>query len=343
MNSKIYSLSRNSIVPRSIFTHSRIDQPNKPMGNEEKPSRTYDESLNVSEEYRESLPDIQNTAEHAIQGADVPVAQVGSSNFKLPLLVKGDSGDPRQVHVSITGTVSLKAGDKGINMSRVMRTFYEFKDEVFTLELLETILRRFQDTLGEENANLQLHFSYPLIKPSLRSGLEGYQYYEVGFLARINGAGKFQKYLEMDYIYSSACPCSSSLVDHARDKRNVYGIPHSQRSTARLTVEIAEGESMDIEGLHAHCLKALKTETQVMVRREDEQAFAELNGAFQIFVEDAVRLLHKELDSDPRICDYRIICSHLESLHSHDAVAAVSKGVKDGLTIDFPDFRSLVR
>ena len=313
------------------------------MGNEDKPSRTYDESLNVSEEYRESLPDIQNTAEHAIQGADVPVDQVGSSNFKLPLLVKGDSGDPREVHVSITGTVSLKAGDKGINMSRVMRTFYEFKDEVFTLELLETILRRFQDTLGEENANLQLHFSYPLIKPSLRSGLEGYQYYDIGFLARINGNGKFQKYLEMDYIYSSACPCSSSLVDHARDKRNVYGIPHSQRSTARLTVEIAEGESMDIEGLHAHCLKALKTETQVMVRREDEQAFAELNGAFQIFVEDAVRLLHKELDSDPRICDYRIICSHLESLHSHDAVAAVSKGVKDGLTIDFPDFRSLVR
>ena len=313
------------------------------MGNEDKPSRTYDESLNVSEEYRESLPDIQNTAEHAIQGADVPVDQVGSSNFKLPLLVKGDSGDPREVHVSITGTVSLKAGDKGINMSRVMRTFYEFKDEVFTLELLETILRRFQDTLGEENANLQLHFSYPLIKPSLRSGLEGYQYYDIGFLARINGNGKFQKYLEMDYIYSSACPCSSSLVDHARDKRNVYGIPHSQRSTARLTVEIAEGESMDIEGLHAHCLKALKTETQVMVRREDEQAFAELNGAFQIFVEDAVRLLHKELDSDPRICDYRIICSHLESLHSHDAVAAVSKGGKDGLTIDFPDFRSLVR
>ena len=28
-----------------------------------------------------------------------------------------------------------------------------------------------------------------------------------------------------------------------------------------------------------------------MVRREDRQAFAELNGAYQIFVEDAVRLL----------------------------------------------------
>jgi GTP cyclohydrolase FolE2 len=32
------------------------------------------------------------------------------------------------------------------------------------------------------------------------------------------------------------------------------------------------------------------TETQVMVKREDEQAFAELNAANPIFVEDAARL-----------------------------------------------------
>ena len=313
------------------------------MGSDQPPSRTYDENLQITEDYRESLPDIQNTAEHAIQGADVPVAQVGSSNFRLPLKVKGDSGPAREVHASITGTVSLKAGDKGINMSRVMRTFYEFKDETFSLETLVTVLQRFQETLGEETAHLQVHFPYPLLKESLRSGLEGFQYYDVAYFGKINGAGEFQKYLQLDYVYSSACPCSSSLVDHSRDQRNVYGIPHSQRSTARVLVEVANGESLSIEQLHNHCLNALKTETQVMVRREDEQAFAELNGAFQIFVEDAVRLLHKELDPDPRIRDFRVTCSHLESLHSHDAVAAVSKGIPGGLEVVFPDFRALVR
>jgi GTP cyclohydrolase I len=313
------------------------------MGSQDPLSRKYEESLHVTEEYRESLPDIQNTAEHAIQGADVPVAQVGSSNFRMPIRVKGDSGPAREVHASITGTVSLKAGDKGINMSRVMRTFYEFKDDVFSLDTLESILLRFQETLGEEIAHLQIHFPYPLVKASLRSGLEGYQYYEIGFLANIDGEGNFKKFLQMDYIYSSACPCSSSLVDHSGEKRNVYGIPHSQRSTARVTVEVEKGDSLTIEDLHQHCLNALKTETQVMVRREDEQAFAELNGAFQIFVEDAVRLLHKELDSDSRIRDFRVICSHLESLHSHDAVAAVCKGIPKGLTVGFPDFRTLLR
>ena len=39
--------------------------------------------------------------------------------------------------------------------------------------------------------------------------------------------------------------------------------------------------------------KAVPTETQVMVKREDEQAFAELNAANPIFVEDAARLFRR--------------------------------------------------
>jgi len=94
--------------------------------------------------------------------------------------------------------------------------------------------------------------------------------------------------------------------------------------------------------VQAHCLKALSTETQVMVKREDEQAFAELNGAHLKFVEDAARLLYREFDGDRRIRDFQIACAHLESLHSHDAVSVICKGVKGGFVADFQDFRSLV-
>ena len=107
-------------------------------------------------------------------------------------------------------------------------------------------------------------------------------------------------------------------------------------------LEAAEGKKIWIEEVHAHCLAALQTETQVMVKREDEQAFAELNGAYLKFVEDAARLLYKEFDSDRRITDFRIACSHLESLHSHDAVSVICKGVKGGFTADFMDFDSLL-
>jgi len=42
------------------------------------------------------------------------------------------------------------------------------------------------------------------------------------------------------------------------------------------------------------------------------------------------------------VADFRIACSHLESLHSHDAVSVICKGVKGGFTADFMDFGSLV-
>mgnify|MGYP000088072544 FL=1 len=71
------------------------------------------------------------------------------------------------------------------------------------------------------------------------------------------------------------------------------------------------------------CINALKTETQVIVKREDEMAFAELNGSYLKFVEDAARLLYEQLVNDTRIKDFRVICSHQESLHSHDAVSVI--------------------
>ncbi len=155
-------------------------------------------------------------------------------------------------------------------------------------------------------------------------------------------AGHYRRFIHFDFVYSSACPCSAELAEHARDRRGAYTVPHSQRSKARITIEEAEGRKIWIEDVHTHCLNALQTETQVMVKREDEQAFAELNGAHLKFVEDAARLLYREFNADRRIKDFQIACSHLESLHSHDAVSVICKGVKGGFAADFMDFGSLL-
>lgn len=74
------------------------------------------------------------------------------------------------------------------------------------------------------------------------------------------------------------------------------------------------------------CRTALPTETQVMVKREDEQAFAELNAANPVFVEDAARLFCAALTAEERVGDFRIAASHQESLHSHDAVSVLYMG-----------------
>jgi GTP cyclohydrolase I len=53
---------------------------------------------------------------------------------------------------------------------------------------------------------------------------------------------------------------------------------------------------------------------------------------------------YEQLDPHPQIKDFKIICSHLESLHSHDAISVLTKGVPNGLTPDVSveTYRSLV-
>lgn len=301
----------------------------------------YDPHFKVTEGYRASMPDMQN-ASQSLQGANVAIQQVGISNFKLPLRYLTADGEILTLETSVTGTVSLQPNIKGINMSRIMRTFYDFKDEIFTLDTLREVLQAYKETIGSQQAHLRLTFSYPIIQESLRSGIPGYQYYDVIFEGQMDAAGRFKKFIHFDYVYSSACPCSAELAEHAREVRHVYGIPHSQRSKARVLVEVAPASEVSIEDVQQACLAALKTETQVMVKREDEQAFAELNGAAIKFVEDAARLVYEQLNGDARIKDFEVACAHLESLHSHDAVSVIAKGVPGGLTAQFTDFKSLI-
>jgi GTP cyclohydrolase I len=304
--------------------------------------RGYDTKFRATNAYRQTLPDMMEAAHDAIQGANVPIQQVGIHNFKLPLKYRTKAGKTLTLETSVTGTVSLEAELKGINMSRIMRTFYEHKGGVTTGEWMGKILKSYLRNVDSKDARLKIAFSYPMVRESLRSGLHGYQFYNVAFEGVMTRDGRYRRFIHFDFVYSSACPCSAELNEHAREKRGAYGVPHSQRSKARVTVEEVEGKKIWIEDVHALCLRALQTETQVMVKREDEQAFAELNGAYLKFVEDAARLLYREFDGDKRIKDFRIACSHLESLHSHDAVSVICKGVKGGFSADFMDFGSLL-
>jgi GTP cyclohydrolase IB len=291
--------------------------------------RFYDPTFTVTDSYKESLPDLQNGPASLIEGANVPIQQVGISNFKLPLKYPTPSGELLTLETSVDGYVGLDAGKKGINMGRIMRTFYKFKDDVFHPDKLRQVLKAYQEDIESKTAFLKLSFNYPMIKKSLRSGLAGYQYYAVSIEGKIDEYGNFSRYIHLDFEYSSACPCSYELAEHARETRDVAAIPHSQRSIANITVQL--NEELFIDEMVEKCREALQTETQVIVKREDEQAFAEMNGAFQKFVEDAARLLYDVLNEDERICDFVVRCAHLESLHSHDAVSRICKGLPNGL------------
>ncbi|MEM8570148.1 MAG: GTP cyclohydrolase FolE2 [Pseudomonadota bacterium] len=288
-------------------------------------SREYPADFEVDASYREGLPDLQNGPESLIKGARKAIQHVGISNFVLPIRFRSRSGGEAVLETSVTGSVSLEANKKGINMSRIIRSFYKHAEKSFSFEVIGGVLDSYLHDLESYDARIQMRLRYPMLRSSLRSGLEGYQYYDVA-LEMVKTAEKTQRIVHLDYVYSSTCPCSLELSEHARQTRGQLATPHSQRSVARVSVELAEDGMLWFEDIVDICNAAIPTETQVMVKREDEQAFAELNGAHPIFVEDAVRLLCAHLESESGVGDFRVVASHQESLHSHDAVSILTQG-----------------
>jgi GTP cyclohydrolase I len=288
-------------------------------------SRDYPHDFQVDAAYKASMPDLQNGPSSLIRGARRHLQHVGISNFRLPISFHTRDNGDLTLETSVTGTVSLDADKKGINMSRIMRSFYKHAEKTFSFEVIEAALDDYINDLDSIDARIQMRFSYPMKVQSLRSGLEGFQYYDIA-LELVERDGVRRKYMHIDYVYSSTCPCSLELSEHARQARGQLATPHSQRSVARISVELVEGDVLWFEDLIEMARTAVPTETQVMVKREDEQAFAELNAANPIFVEDAARLFCAQLQADDRVGDFRVVASHQESLHSHDAVSVLSEG-----------------
>ena len=288
-------------------------------------ARQYPAEFRVTDAYKDSLPDLQNGPESLIKGAHRQIQHVGISNFRLPLRFRKRDGGEVMLETSVTGTVSLEADKKGINMSRIMRSFYGFAEEEFGFDAIERALDSYKTDLDSFDARISLRFSYPMKVGSLRSGLAGWQFYDIA-LELVEQGGVRKRIAHLDYVYSSTCPCSLELSEHARATRGQLATPHSQRSVARLSVVLEPGAVLWFEDLVGLCRDAVPTETQVMVKREDEQAFAELNAANPIFVEDAARLFAERLLADARVGDFRVAASHQESLHSHDAVSLLTEG-----------------
>ena len=117
--------------------------------------RSYDDAFRPSVEYRESMPDVMDSAESTCSNP-VPIQQVGVSNFRLPLNYARKDGSPLQLETSVAGTVSLEARLKGINMSRIMRSFYERKDELWNHDTIRLALEGFCDRVGSLDAPARL-------------------------------------------------------------------------------------------------------------------------------------------------------------------------------------------
>ena len=254
---------------------------------------------------------------------------------------------------------SLDSPDaKGLNLSRLYLLMHEKIKDHISIEGIQETLEEMAKKQGARNAYCKLRFKYPWTQKALRSRqpineyerenglfetlsngekismrkLEGHIAYNCILEGRMHmdddDYPRYYFYLTTEYVYSATCPCSFELAHNATELRNAAANAHSQRSIMTTTVQFPASEIVWIEELIELHRQHLPTEVQVVVKRRDEQAFAELNGSNLLFSEDAVRLMYGALDKwyhQGKIYDFSIVTEHQESLHPWEAIAVVHK------------------
>ena len=309
----------------------------------------------ITENLARVMPDIANEVRPAVAGL---LDWVGMGEIEIPVAIADAAGSIHTSGARVNAFVNLKRADvRGIHMSRL----YLHVDKALGAEplspcSLRRLLKDFLDSHADlsDRAMVQVSFDYLVRRPALVSDNTGWKSYPVSVTALLD-RGQFSLEVGVQAAYSSTCPCSAALarqliqenfagefpadtpLNHAAvlrwlgSEQGINATPHSQRSTAEVKARLAPSfQNLPFIEIVDRIEAALKTPVQTAVKREDEQAFARLNGQNLMFCEDAARRMQKALDEDERISDFWVRASHFESLHPHNAVAVATKGVAGG-------------
>lgn len=321
---------------------------------------SYDKDFYPEDEH---LPDPQ--VDPVIPGARVPLQKVGIAPVDLPIEVlrRDNISQTLQAQASLYCSLDDPAA-KGLNLSRLYLLMHETIKDHLSMDGIKNTLKEMAYKQGANAAYCKLRFKYPWQQKALRSRRplteqelvdgqfetladgskislfkqEGHIAYNVVLEGRYHRdtnrkesgelKSEFSFFLTVEYVYSSTCPCSFELAHNAKELRHAAANAHSQRSIMTTTVQFDPENIIWIEDLVELHRQNIPTEVQVVVKRRDEQAFAELNGSNLLFSEDAVRLMYNALDEwyyAGKICDFCILTEHQESLHPWDAIAMAYK------------------
>lgn len=302
------------------------------------------------------MPDISRETHQEERGV---LERVGMTSIEMPLwVIEPWSGEKCRQPAKVDAFVSLDDPEvRGIHMSRLYLALQDhLQSDLVSFKLLKKSLEKFiQSQKGiSQSASISLRFEWPVQRESLLSGEWGWRQYPIELSACMTQKETAQFFLSAKITYSSTCPCSAALsrqlvqeqfskdfsqvdslqvedvVQWLGKESSIVATPHAQRSHAKFKLELVEDIKEFIEFIDL-VEGRLGTPVQTIVKRQDEQEFARLNGGQLMFCEDAARKIQKALEEDDRILDYWVQVEHLESLHPHNAVSIVTKGRLGGL------------
>jgi GTP cyclohydrolase IB len=257
------------------------------------------------------VEDVQNRQDDR----NLPIQRVGVTNLRYPIVVLDREHNKQETVASFTISVSLPHHFKGTHMSRFIEVLNDHRGDV-TMFTVPEILTDLQQRLDAESARLDVSFPYFLDRSAPISGAVSMMDYECAFIGEVHGASS-DFVLRVRVPVTSLCPCSREISD--------YGA-HNQRGyvTAELRTSPdsrGEAQMVWIEEVVEIVERSASSAVYPLLKRPDERAVTMNAYDKPVFVEDLVRNVALELQSDKRVQWFSVEALNQESIHNHDAFA----------------------
>jgi GTP cyclohydrolase I len=247
----------------------------------------------------------------------IPINQVGVNDLRYPIFVLDRNKGRQETVARLTMSVSLPHHFKGTHMSRFIEVLNEHRGEV-TMRTLPVILHTLRERLDAERARMEVAFTYFVEKAAPVTGSRGLMDYECSFVGESDGV-KDDFILGVRVPVTTLCPCSKEI--------SKYGA-HNQRGYVTIEVRGARSEEgapdlIWIEELINVAEKSGSAPVYPLVKRRDEKHITEQAYENPKFVEDVVREVALQLQSDSRVVWFKAQVVNDESIHNHNAFARI--------------------
>ncbi len=279
------------------------------------------------------------------ENAKIPMAidKVGIRGIAVPLLVRMTSDfitiADQLVHSEVSLYTDLNAETKGTHMSRLAQVCLKAVQADRTdFRVVRDALAALRLVLGATDAYIKFRFSVLRRRKAPATHHVGYVRLDCELEGElVNGVCRY--FARIEFPYMSLCPCSKAIS---------AGGAHNQRSIASIRVEVSSdwiehGESCSLGQLilvlEAVVSKSASTDVYPVMKREDEKESVDRAYEHPAFVEDVARSIVDQIDQlkleDPERTEYNlhmvdryvVVVTHMESIHQHDAIAVIRKGL----------------
>jgi GTP cyclohydrolase IB len=252
------------------------------------------------------IEDVQNTPDLRHLAID----KVGIKSIRHPVKVKDKSGGVQHTVAMFNMYVHLPHNFKGTHMSRFVEILNMNEHEI-SVENFETILREMVKRLEAKSGHIEMTFPYFVSKAAPVSGVTSLLDYEVTFIGEIQD-GDYRITVKVLVPVTSLCPCSKKISN--------YGA-HNQRS--HVTVSALINDFIWVEDIIKLVEEQASCQLYGLLKRPDEKYVTEHAYDNPKFVEDMVRDVAAQLNTESRIDAYVVESENFESIHNHSAYALI--------------------